>query len=63
MQIDFETVPSQIGMITYELSKNCALKSSLQEFDFGIFHKCNEDVFLLDDVFNLDLRTSLIFQL
>ena len=36
--------------------------SSLQRFDFGNFHKCNDVVFLLDDIFNIDLRTSLFFQ-
>ena len=30
VQIDFEMVPSQFGVVVYELSKNCASKSSLQ---------------------------------
>ena len=62
VQTNFEMVSSQFGVIAHDLSKNCALKSSLQEFDFGNFHKCNGDVFLLDDVFNINLRTSLFFQ-
>ena len=36
--------------------------SSLQEFDFGNFHKCNEVVFLFDDILNIDLRTSQLSQ-
>ena len=62
MQIDFEMVPIQFGVVAHELSKNCALISSLQGFDFGTFNNCNEVIFLLDDVFNIDLTTSPIFQ-
>ena len=46
----------------HELNKNYALMSSMQEFDFGDFHKCNVAIFVLGDAFNIDLRTSLFFQ-
>ena len=62
MRTDFEMIPSQFCVIAHKLSKSYALKSSLQGFDFGIFNKCNGVVFLHDDVFNIDLRTSLLFQ-
>ena len=62
MRTDFEMIPSQICVIAHELRKKCALMSSLQGFVFGNFHKCDGVVFLLDDIFNIDLRTSLLFQ-
>ena len=62
MGADFEMISSQFCVIAHELSKNYALKSSLQGFNFGIFNKCNGADFFLDNVFNIDLRTSLIFQ-
>ena len=62
MQADFEMIPSQFCVIAHELRKKCALMSSLQGFVFENFHKCNRVVFLLDDIFNIDLRTSLLFQ-
>ena len=61
VQADFEMIHIQFGVVAHELSKNYALKSSLQGFGFGIFNKCNGVVFLLWDAFNLDLRTSLFF--
>ena len=61
VQTEFEMVHIQFGVVAHELSKNYALISSLQRFGFGEFHKCNEVVFLLGDVFNLDLRTSFFF--
>ena len=62
VQADFDVIPIQFCVVAHELSTNCALKSSLQGFNFGIFNKCNEVVFLLGDAFNIDLKTSLIFQ-
>ena len=62
VQTNFEMVPIQFGVIAPELNENYALKSSLQGFNFGIFNKCNEAVFLFGDVFNIELRTSLFFQ-
>ena len=62
MRTDFEMIPSQCCVIAHELSKNYALKSSLQGFNFGIFNKCYGVDFFLDNVFNIDLKTSLIFQ-
>ena len=49
-------VPIQFYMVAHELSKSCALKSSLQGFNFGIFNKCNGADFFLGDAFNLNLR-------
>ena len=61
METDFDVIYIQFGVITHELSKNYDLMSFLQGFDFGEFHKCNKAIFLLGDVFNMNVSTSLIF--